>query len=66
MKAIKSNMEDQILTDDVKILHCPNCDVKYSGNSGDYFLLPGDYVFYCNFCRKELELVTEVVHTTYV
>ena len=26
MKAIKSNMKDQIRTGDRKILHCPECD----------------------------------------
>lgn len=36
MKASKRNMRDQILTNDRKILHCPNCGAEYSGNSGDY------------------------------
>ena len=63
MKAIKSNMKDQILTGDRKILHCPECDAEFSGNAGDYFMHPDDYIFYCiNLgCGAEMELVTKVV-----
>jgi len=59
MKAIKSNMKDQILTDDKKILYCSKCGVEYSGNSGDYWNYPKDYVFTCNLCGIELELVDD-------
>ena len=65
MKATKSNMENQILTDDHKILHCPDCGVEYSGNAGDYFMLPDNYVFHCE-CGAEMELVTKVVKVTYI
>lgn len=63
MKAIKRYMKDQILTDDKKILHCPGCDAEYSGNKGDYWNLPEDYVFTCKDCKLEMELV---IKTTFV
>lgn len=66
MKAIKSNMKDQILTDDKKILHCLGCDSEYSGNAGDYFMAPDDYVFHCGRCGCEMELVTKVTTIKYV
>lgn len=65
MKAIKSNMKDQILTGDRKILHCPECDAEYSGNAGDYFMYPKDYRFLCKECGVEMELVTKVVTVKY-
>jgi len=65
MKATKKNMQDQILTSDSKILYCPGCGVEYSGNAGDYFMLPDDYVFHCENCDVEMELVNKVVTTTY-
>ena len=64
MKAIKSNMEDQILTSDTKILHCPACGAEYSGNRGDYFMLPEDYIFHCE-CGEQMELVIKEVMVTY-
>jgi len=64
VKAIKSNMQDQTLTKDRKILHCPNCGAEYSGNAGDYWSLPDDYVFMCE-CGKKLELVEKVVTIKY-
>ena len=66
MKAIKSNMKDQILTDDKKILHCPECHAEYSGNAGDYFMRPKGYIFHCNDCGAEMELVTKVVNVKYL
>ncbi len=71
MRAIKSNMVDQVLTDDKKILHCPECGGEYSGNAGDYFMYPGNHVFLCTDClrqgiRVEMELVTKVVTVKYV
>ena len=66
MRAIKSNMKDQILTDDDHILHCPECGAEYSGNAGDYWYLPDDYVFYCDECSVEMELVRKVVATEYI
>ena len=65
MKATKSNMKDQILTNDAKILHCPSCGAEYSGNKGDYFMLPDDYVFHC-MCGEEMELVQKVVTVKYI
>lgn len=65
MKAIKKNMKDQILTKDQKILHCPNCDAEYSGNAGDYFMLPPDHVFFCDECGVEMELVNKIVTVRY-
>jgi len=64
MKAIKSNMKDQILTSDMKILHCPECGAEYSGNRGDYWNLPEDYVFSCE-CGAEMELVDKIVSVRY-
>ncbi len=66
MKAIKSNMKDQILMNDSKILHCPECDTEYSGNRGDYFMCPEDHVFYCNECKTEMELVTKIITVKYI
>jgi len=65
MKAIKSNMEDQILTNDRRILHCPSCGAEYSGNAGDYWNVPDDYVFHCLECGVEMELVEKIVTITY-
>ena len=64
MKAVKGNMKDQILTDDRKILHCPNCGAEYSGNSGDYFMLPDDHIFTCE-CGEEMELVVKHVSVSF-
>lgn len=64
MEAIKSNMRDQILTDDHKILHCPSCGAEYSGNAGDYWNVPDDYVFHCK-CGCEMELVTKIITIRY-
>lgn len=66
MRAIKSNMSEQILTDDHKILHCPSCGAEYSGNAGDYWNLPDDYIFTCRYCDCEMELVNKVVTTRYI
>ena len=65
MKAAKANMKDQILTKDNKILHCLSCGAEYSGNAGDYWGLPNDYVFHCE-CGEELELVEKLVTVKYV
>lgn len=66
MKAIKSNMQDQITSNDKKILHCPTCEAEYSGNRGDYFMLPDDHVFTCDECNCEMELVSKIVSIEYV
>ena len=67
MRAIKSNMGDQILgRGDYRILHCPECNGEWSGNAGDYFQFPADHVFKCEDCGCELELVRKVVTTQYV
>ncbi len=66
MRAIKKNMKDQILTDDTKILHCPQCGAEYSGNAGDYWNLPDDYIFKCEECGIEMELVNKIVSVKYV
>lgn len=66
MKAIKRNMKDQILTNDKKILHCPECNAEYSGNAGDYWYLPDDHVFVCPECKVEMELVTKRIIVKYV
>ena len=66
MRAIKANMKDQILTDDRKILHCPECGAEYSGNAGDYWNFPEDYVFTCDLCDLEMELVDKKVTIAYV
>jgi len=65
MRAIKSNMKDQILTDDRKILHCPSCGAEYSGNAGDYFMVSDEYVFRCSECDIEMELVDKIVTVEY-
>lgn len=64
MKAIKKNMIDQIVTNDTKILHCPECGAEYSGNAGDYWNLPDNYVFHCE-CGAEMELVNKIVSVEY-
>ena len=63
MKAIKKNMVDQILTSDNKILHCTVCGAEYSGNAGDYWNVPENYVFKC--CDTEMELVTKKILISY-
>ena len=60
MRAIKNNMKDQVLTNDEKILHCSFCHTEYSGNAGDYWTVPNDYIFTCE-CGEELELVNKVI-----
>lgn len=65
MKAIKSNMKDQTLTKDRKILYCPGCDDECSGNSGDYWSLPDNHIFICSNCNIEMELVEKTVRITY-
>lgn len=65
MKAIKANMKDQILTNDRKILHCPNCGAEYSGNAGDYWDAPENDVFMCVDCGVEMELVDKIIHVEY-
>lgn len=65
MRAIKKNMRDSILTGDRKILHCPECDAEYSGNAGDYWNYPDDYVFTCQDCQCEMELVNKRVTVRY-
>lgn len=64
MRAIKSNMKDQIMTGDRKILHCKICGSEYSGNSADYWDLPDDQIFEC--CDEEMELVDKIVEIRYV
>lgn len=68
MRAIKSNMVDQIgmSKKDRQILHCPQCDGEWSGHAGDYWQLPDDHVFTCKECGCELELVTKQVTTEYL
>jgi transcription initiation factor IIE alpha subunit len=65
MKAIKSNMRDYILDGDTRILLCPNCLIEFSGNAGDYFYLPDDYVFKCPECGEDMELVHKTVKIIY-
>ena len=67
MKAIKRNMKDYILDEDEprRILYCPNCGAEYSGNAGDYWDLPDDYVFHCPDCGTEMELVEKIVTVKY-
>ena len=64
MRAIKSNMIDQIGTplSGRQILRCPECGDEFSGNAGDYWDLPDDHVFTCEHCKLVMELV--VKHTT--
>ena len=64
--AIKRNMQDQIVSSDCKILHCPVCGGEWSGNAGDYWDLPDDHVFTCDDCGVELELVEKRVYVEYV
>ena len=59
-------MEDQILTDDKKILYCPICFGEYSGNAGDYWNYKPDYIFMCPTCNVELQLVTKKIIIEYV
>lgn len=65
MKAVKSNMRDQILTNDEKVLHCSSCDSIFSGNAGDYWDLPKNYIFCCSNCEVEMELVKRRVTIKY-
>lgn len=67
MKAIKKNLKQQvgIGCTDKKILYCPECSSEFSGNAGDYFMLPEDHVFTCEDCNCELELVTKHISITY-
>lgn len=65
MRAIKSNMSEQVGGSDRKILHCPCCDAEYSGNAGDYWFLHDNHVFTCDDCTCELELVEKVVTVSY-
>ena len=67
MKALKKNMKDQILDKtDHKILHCPGCDKEFSGNAGDYWDVPDNFVFGCSGCDCEMELVTKKIKIKYV
>ncbi len=61
VKAIKSNMIDQIGTNNRSILHCTKCDGEYSANAGDYWDTPDNHVFKC--CGRIMEIVTK--HTVY-
>lgn len=63
MLAIKHNMQDQILTDDQKILHCKVCNAEYSGNAGDYWYADDDHIFQC--CGQDMELVNKIVTIEY-
>jgi len=65
MRALKSNMQDQILTNDNKILHCPICDAEYSGNAGDYWYLSDEHEFVCSECNEPMELVKKITIVTY-
>lgn len=64
MEAIKRNMRDHILNGDRRILHCLECDAECSGNAGDYWDMPEDYVFICE-CGGDMELVTKTTTVTY-
>ena len=66
MRAVKRNMRDQILTSDRKILRCPSCGAEYSGNSGDYWDLPNDFVVKCEDCDVEMKLIDKVVTVKYI
>jgi len=63
MRATKGNLKDQILTGDREILHCAVCGAEYSGNAGDYFMLPDDHIF--THCEQEMELVAKIVTIRY-
>jgi len=66
MKAIKSNMVDQVThKEDQKILHCLGCGAEFSGNAGDYWNYPSDHVFTCGLCGSEMELVKKIVTVRY-
>lgn len=72
MKATPRNMKNQILlvsddtnTKDRRILHCPDCDLEFSGNKGDYWNLPENEVLHC-ICGEELELVTKITPVKYI
>ena len=56
MKAIKSNLKDQIGTDDKTIMFCPCCNAEFSANAGDYWYLPDDHQFTCENCGCALLL----------
>jgi len=64
--ATRGEMKDHILDGDRRILHCPNCGGEWSGNAGDYWDLPNDYIFHCVDCGVGLELVNKVVTVKYV
>jgi len=66
MKAIKKNMTDPIFAGITRILHCIVCGGEWSGDAGDYWDYPDDYVFTCSVCGAELELVEKRVHVEYV
>jgi hypothetical protein len=58
MSVKKSDLNDQILTDDGSFLYCQNCRAEYSANSGDYFMLADDHVFKCE-CGDYMVLATK-------
>jgi hypothetical protein len=59
----KSDLKDQILTDDESILVCPICFAEFSANSGDYWYLEDDFIFTCSECEVEMKLMKK--YTTY-
>ena len=67
MEAIKRNMRDYILNGDEprRILHCLECDAEFSGNAGDYWNFPDNYVFVCGECKSEMELVEKITAVRY-
>ena len=68
MKALKKNMIDHIWhpEEPARVLHCPCCMSDFSGNAGDYWDYPDDYLFKCGECGEELELVERRVTVEYV
>ena len=67
MKATKANMKEQVGEGctDRRILHCPCCNAEYSGNAGDYFMVPENHVFTCE-CGETMELVHKEVRIRYI
>lgn len=38
-------------------LYCPSCAAEYSADSGDYWYLEDEYVFSCEECDVDMQLV---------
>ena len=68
MKAIKSNMVDEIGLPQWarRVMLCTNCRAEFSANAGDYFGYPDDHVFTCPHCESDrMELLYKTKQIIY-